>query len=461
MSDWSSMTRPFSILPEPFPENFSEEEMAVMLRAVKETINVKFAKDEDVPKTILIDLFGLPKTMKTTVTGRLEQVFKRNGLKGFCPPETAELEDVRNRLTSDPLLMQATHLNGVEAYLLHNAFHPRMHFVPLSRGLIDMLKWYEMDRRKGTYTDEFVQIMNKSVYELLKKDLVDSFIFCTCSVEAAMKREFEGSLTQERGSKMNEKSMAEELDIYQTVLDGVNRNVPGLPIFHVDTSSVSVKEMGMEIMRFILPTICRRFSVPVSRFMSYSSTLLEKQAKLSANFEEQLKLKGQPSREQLESQGWQFEGTLEQEDTYLDSTPGVGDLDGVFDKIQKIRKDNRGLKFMYKGPAEDRWLSHRRPLTFDINPEEAEKRCKLYPVILVLKKSRDCYELNHGRAGLFTIHVDTIEGLGDYTEIRVLGSSDQDHSQELMHLAAQLGFNISDIVEGSYLSMALEQKQPS
>lgn len=455
--DATSVVGSFNVLPEPFPVHFSEEEMALILKAVKETINSKFSKDEDVPKTILLDLFGLPKTMKTTVTPRIEQVAKRSGLKAFCPPETAEVEEVRDKLRSDPLLSQAIHLNGVEAYVLNCAYHPRMHLVILSRGLIDMLYWYEADRRKGTYTDEFCGVMSRAIYELLKKDLVDSFIFCTCSVEAAMKREYEGSLTQERGSKMNEKNIAEALDIYKTVLEGVNKNVPNLPIFHVDTSDMDVKEMGMEIMRFVLPTICRRFSIPVSNFMPYSPTLLEKQAKLSANFEEQFKFRGHPSRKKLERFGWRFEGTLEQEDIYLNSTPGVGDSDGVFDKIQRIRKDSRGLKFMYKGPAEDRWLSHRRPLTFDIDPQGAEKRCKLYPVILTLKKVRACYELNQDNA-LFTVHVDTIEGLGNFTEIRALGSSDCDHSKELMDLATQLGFNFSDVVEGSYLALALKNK---
>ena len=458
MNNLSTTGQVCNIMPEPYPEHFTEEEMALMLKAVKATINVKFAKDQDVPKTILLDLFGFPKTMKTTVTPRIEQVCRRNGLKAFCPPETAEVEEVRNVLTHDPLLSQATHLNGVEAYVLNCAYHPRMHLVILSRGLIDMLYWYERDRRKGTYTDEFCQIMNNGIYELLKKDLIDSFIFCTCSVEAAIKREYEGSLTQERGSNMNEKNIAEAFDVYKTVLDGVNRNVPGLPIFQVDTSNLNVKEMGMEIMRFILPTICRRFSVPVSRFLPYSPTLLEKQAKLSQNLEEQLKLKGHPLREKLESLGWQFEGTLEQEDIYLNSSSNPADANGVFDKIQRIRKDSRGFRFIYKGPAEDRWFSHRRPLTFDIDPEEAENRCKLYPVITTLKKIRDCYGLKNDNNKSFTIHVDRIEGLGNFTEIRAFASSDRDSSQDLMNIAAQLGFDIPDIVEGSYLSLALKNK---
>lgn len=458
MSDWSLVAKPFNVLPEPFPELFSEEEMSAILKAIRRTINVKFSKDEDVPKTILLDLFGFPKTMKTTVTPRIEQVAKRSGLKAFCPPETAEVEEVRSKLTSDPLLMQATHLNGVEAYILNCAYHPRLHLVILSRGLIDMLYWYEMDRRKGTYTDEFCDIMNNSIYRLLKKDLVDSFIFCTCSVETAIKREYEGSLTQERGSKMNEKSIAESYDIYQTVLDGVNKNVPGLPIFHVDTSDMDVKEMGMEIMRLILPTICRRFNVPSPEFMHLSPTLARKVVKHMLNFEEQLKLKGLPNEADLEALGWVLIGECEQEDTYLDPKPDNELSTDKFDEILRIRKDNKGLRYILKGPSQNNVLSYRSPLTFYINEERASEMMKWYRIITVIKKYRKYFQFGPStpNSHFFTLHVDKVEGLGYFTEIRGWGSSDNTHTDELFSLATQLGFNLSDLVEGSYLSLALK-----
>jgi predicted adenylyl cyclase CyaB len=446
------------VVSEPFPEVFSDEEASAILEAIKKKINIKFSKDEDVPKTILVDAFGTQNSGKTTITTKIEQVFRRHKFKAFCPPETAEIESVRNQLASDPMLSQAIHLNGVEEYLYNLAKHPRVHFAMISRGPIDMLYWYERDRRKGVYSDTYFQSIAGHIYEILKMDLVDAFLFFTCSVEAAMEREYLTALTQKRGSKMNEKDVAETLDIYKTVLDGVNKNVPGLPIFHINTSNLDVRAVGQEVLRFLLPTVCQRFSVPSSSFMPNSPTLMRKQARLSGVIERQLKLKGHPSKP---IRG-RSEGVLNQEDVYLNFSPGTGDTNYEFDEILRIRKDDLGLRFMYKGQARDSMLSHRHPLTYHINSEEAERISKLYPVILTINKVRECYELDRNSVDvtgpMLTLHVDTIEGLGIFTEIRARGASDMDYTEELLTIATELGFKLSDVVRGSYLSLALKNK---
>lgn len=449
-------------LPVPFPEVFRDEDVSSILNEIKNKINVRFSKDEDVPKTILVDTFGTQNSGKTTVTGKIEQLVRRHKFKAFCPPETAEIESVRNQLTSDPMISQAIHLNGVDDRVLNLSHHPRVHFAMISRGPIDMLYWYERDRRKGIYSDTFCQSISESIYNVLRMELVDCFLFFTCSVEAAMKREYNESeaLTQRRGSKMNEKEVAETIDIYNTVLGGVNKNVPGLPIFHIDTSNLSVREVGQQVLRFLLPTICQRFSVPSLGFMSGSRTLMRKSALHMRRFEEQLKLKGHPFREKLEAMGWVFEGKLEQEDIYLNYGSSDSDSDNQFGEVVRIRKDERGSRFVYKSQARDRMLSHRNPLTFNMGPEDEQRLMTLYPMILSLMKTREHYELHppvdSSDQHFFSLHVDAIEGLGPFTEIRALGSSEKTHTSELLALATQLGFSPSDIVEGSYLSLALK-----
>ena len=70
-------------------EAFTEQEISAILEAIKGTVNVRFAKDEPVPKTVLIDFFGTQKSMKTSVTGKIEQLLRRHKFKAYCPPETA------------------------------------------------------------------------------------------------------------------------------------------------------------------------------------------------------------------------------------------------------------------------------------------------------------------------------------------------------------------------------------
>src|SRR3989344_98087 len=288
-------------------EPFTEQEVSTILSAIFDTIDTPFKKSEAVPKTILIDFFGTQKAGKTKTTEKIEQVFRRHKFNAFCPPETAEIEEVRSKLSDNPVISQAIHLTGVQDYVLNLAQDPRFHIVSISRGLIDMLYWYEKGLRKGLYTETHVQMVRNQIYEFLKLDLVDAFFFFTCSVETAMKREYEDALTQKRGTKMNEKDVGETLDIYGAVIREVNKNIPGLPVCHIDTSDLSVKQVGEETLKFLLPVICSRFNVPEYRFMPHSLSLMRKQAGRSFYFEEQLKFAGHPTQKRLDKTGWGFE----------------------------------------------------------------------------------------------------------------------------------------------------------
>lgn len=432
---------------------FGEEETSAILDLIFRTINTKFAKDEPVPKTILVDFFGTQKSMKTTVTGKIEQLFRRHKFRAFCPPETAEIKSVRNQLTGNPVVDQAIHLTGVQDYVLNLAQDPRCHIAIISRGLIDMLYWYERGLRKGVFDASHVERIRSEIYELLGLNLVDAFFFFTCSVETAMRREYEGALTQRRGSKMNEKDVAETIGTYESVLSGVNANVPGLPVFHVDTSDMGVKQAGEEVLKFLLPTICARFNVPVSRVMPFAPSLIRRHASRSAHFEEQIKFVGHPDGLVVSGCGWNFVAEYRQDDIYLN--PNGEQAINPFDEIMRIRKDENAFKFMYKGAQGDRLLSHRFPCSFPIDGAEVEKIREAYKTVLVLKKMRRCFELaSHN----LTLHLDEVEGLGKFTEFRAQGSSMATHTETLLKLAGDLGFSLASMVEGNYLSLALSRK---
>jgi predicted adenylyl cyclase CyaB len=435
---------------------FSETETSAILELIFRTINVRFAKDEPVPKTILVDFFGTQKSMKTTVTGKIEQVFRRHKFRAFCPPETAEIKSVRNVLSDNPTVEQAKHLTGVQDYVLNLAQDPRNHIAIISRGLIDMLYWYEKGLQKGIYDASHVERVRNQVYELLGLNLVDAFFFFTCSVEVAMRREYEGALTQRRGSKMNEKDVAETMDIYNSVLRGVRENVSGIPVFHVDTSDMGVKEAGEEVLRFLLPTICVRFNVPVSQIMPFAPSLIRRHANQALHFEEQIKFMGHPDELKLCAFGskWNFVAEYWQEDTYLNSGDGEQTVDS-FGEIMRIRRDKNGFKFMYKGAQKDSLLSHRLPCSFPVDEAEVAKIQETYKTVLVLRKKRHCFEMADGH---FTLHIDEIEGLGKFTEFRAQGSSLATHTDALLKLAGNLGFSLDSVMEGNYLSLALSQK---
>ncbi len=435
---------------------FSEEETSSILELIFDTIDTPFRKSDPVSKTILTDLFGIQKSLKTTVTGKIEQIFRRHKFNAFCPPETAEIEEVRNKLTENPVVAQAIHLTGVQDYVLNLAQHPRAHIAIISRGLIDMLYWYEKGLRKGIYSSSHVESVRNKIYEFLRMDLVDAFFFFTCSVETAMRREYDGALTQRRGSKMNEKDVAEAVSLYNDVLCGVNENVPGLPIFHIDTSDMGVREAGEEVLKYLLPTVCARFNVPIQHILPHFPSLIRRHIACSPNFEEQIKFVDHPDELKLcvYDSKWNFVDEYWQEDTYLRPKGDEQTID-PFGETMRIRKDDRGFKFMYKGAQKDSLLSHRFPCSFSVDGAEVLKIQETYKTVLTLKKKRRCFETAGGH---FTLHMDDVEGLGKFTEFRARGSSAETHTEALLKLAGNLGFSLDSMVEGNYLSLALSRK---
>lgn len=435
---------------------FSEAETSAILELILETIDKPFRKSEPVPKTIFIDLFGTQKSMKTAVTGKIEQLFRRSKYKAFCPPETAEIEMIRNLLTNDPAIEQFKHLTGDYYYLANLSHHPRCHIAITSRGLKDMLYWYERGLRRGEFNASHVEVIKNSIYEILKMDLVDAFFFFTCSVETAMRREYDGALTQKRGSKMNEKEVAETIDIYESVLRGVRENVPGLPLFRIDTSDMDLRQAGQEVLKYLLPTICARFNVPVSHIIPFAPSLIRRYVSQIPYFEEQVKFIGHPDESKLNRFGWVFAAEYWQEDLYLNPKTD-GQAINPFDEIMRIRHDESGYKFMYKGAQEDSLLSHRIPCSFSIDETEVRKVPNTYKTILTLKKKRRCFEMANQN---LTLHLDDIEGLGKFTEIRARGSSEVTHTEQLLKLAGDLGFPLVSLVKGNYLSLALSRQTP-
>ena len=313
--------------------------------------------------------------------------------------------------------------------------------------------WYIKGERKNKISSKHAASAKEWIYQLLNLNYIDVSLFLTCSVEESIKREFGQSPTQKRGSNMNEKALTEALDIYETVIQELETNVPSMPIFRIDTSNLTVGEAALEALRYILPTLCVRYKVPDYSFMPYALSLVQKVAKSSAHFEEQLKLNGHPVNQKIWAANWSYERESIQTDTYLDPTP-----DGILNpkgEVLRLREEGDSYKFMYKEESRDSILSHRRPLTFAFEKSEAENILNTYDTIATIKKHRQHFRKNGSDGHFFTLHVDTLEGLGNFTEIRARGSQNKDHTKELLALAEELGFTTSYIIKGNYLSLAL------
>lgn len=453
-SSASAASRPFDLTT---IGPFTEEEMTAMARALLGKIDIPLISSGPAPKRPLINYFGLQKSYKTAVTIEAEKIFRRNKFKTYCPPESAEHEDIRDDSFEDQIIHQAKHLNVVTDQYLNQGANRNHHITQLSRNLPDMPYWYIKGERKGVMSPKHVASAKEWIYQLLERDLIDVSLFLTCSVEAAIRREFGQSPTQKRGSKMNEKDIAEAMDIYEIVLKELRANVPNMPIFRIDTSEMTVRQATEEALRYILPTLCIRYEVPDYTFMPYALSLVQKVANHSDYFEEQLKLSGHPDMEIIKNEGWTLMKESGQIDTYLNIKPNIP-LDPQ-KEIVRIRQEANVYKYMYKGESHDHLLSHRLPLTLTVEQGEAQKIIDSHKIVKVLSKHRLNFKKNGsmGDGHFFTLHIDIINELGNFTEIRARGTQEKDHTGELLSLAEELGFGTGSIVSGNYLSLTLNR----
>lgn len=434
---------------------FTEDEMTAMAKAILKKIDVDIKSSGPAPKRPFIDCFGTQKAYKTAVTVEMEKFFRRNGYKTYCPPESAEHEDIRADAIDNPIIFQAKHLTVVMDQYLNLIKNRDYHLSTVSRNLNDMPYWYEKGLRKGIYSQRHADSAKEWIYELLRQGGTDVALFFTCSIDTAMKREYGQSVTQKRGSKMNEKDVAEGLDIYEKTLRELKLNVPDLPTFRIDTSDMTVKEATEEALKFILPTICIRYGVPDYSFMPYALSLVQKRAQHSTHFEEQLKLYGHPKVEAILKAGWKLMKESNQKDFYLN--PDTRTKINPLGEIVRLRKEDEEYKFMYKGASKDNLLSHRHPYSFTVDKKEADNILNSHELINTLDKHRLNYKKDgsSGDGHFFTLHVDSVNELGNFTEIRAKGTQENHHTKELLALAEELGFRTTSIVNGNYLSLSL------
>jgi hypothetical protein len=243
-------------------ETLTEEQAMSMAVALRTAIDQPRRKSEPATKTILIDFFGIPNAGKTRATENVERFFRRAGYNVMCPPETAEIGPVRNRSSELSTIFQMRHVAGVTDWMLNLSYNRDFHMAIVSRGLIDMLYWYERGREKKLFDETHISAMQGWIFEQLRLDLVDAFFYFIVDPSVALQREYEQSVTRRPGSNMNEESLHRAQRLYECVLSDIQLKMPWLPIFTIDTTHRTVQQTGQQVIELLLPHLLNRFFVP-------------------------------------------------------------------------------------------------------------------------------------------------------------------------------------------------------
>lgn len=127
------------------------------------------------------------------------------------------------------------------------------------------------------------------------------------------------------------------------------------------------------------------------------------------------------------------------------------------DEAFRLRVDNEGASFTYKGPKLDSKTKSREELKLDIvNPEGAFQLLKKLGFYVAgnVSKTRRIFQL-----GEFIISLDKVDGVGSFIEIEVQAERHEleGKRKKIFELAKEFGFKEDDSIRKSYLEMVLEK----
>jgi thymidylate kinase len=185
----------------------------------------------------IIELFGLPRTGKTTTARALCKYYSDKGIKVHLIQERASVCPVKNKLS--PLFNLWTMAAYLKEYI--EATENNCSLVISDRGLIDALIWINSFNESNKYQEELQLVSSLLDFELIKKNILLS-VFFYADIGTVLEREY-GKLAKNRvGRVINNKVLNNYLESSKLVC-----NKLPIPIKEIDTSQISLSET-LEIM---------------------------------------------------------------------------------------------------------------------------------------------------------------------------------------------------------------------
>ena len=162
--------------------------------------------------------------------------------------------------------------------------------------------------------------------------------------------------------------------------------------------------------------------------------------------------------EVLCSMGFRKAARFRQRDTYFDNEAGEIRGGGKALRIRETEDLMKGVvtaELNFKGPRMDQVSMTRQELETEVGQAETGRRILaalgFSPVLPEVVKERTEY-----RREEITAALDRVEGLGDFLELEILADEETENGkvlQKLEELLGELGYQMSDTVTRSYLSM--------
>ena len=162
------------------------------------------------PRPFMLELFGTPKSGKSTMKEMLRHFFRRQGWKVSAPTEGAEVVEL-------PRVEPAYNFQTAE-YALGEArkrfFDRSFHLVIFDRAIYDGVMRMEYYRSKGVISPEQQRLIEGYYLLPWNAEMFDMHVCLVASPEVAIKRELARALSKKHGETMNPQTLTGLLDAH-------------------------------------------------------------------------------------------------------------------------------------------------------------------------------------------------------------------------------------------------------
>jgi hypothetical protein len=211
------------------------------------------------PRPFTIELFGTPKSGKTTMKEMLKHFFKRNGWLPITPIEGAEAVTWPKRLEPDYNFQTGEYAMTLARELAYGPGHQTFHVAIFDRALYDVVVRMEYYLANGVITPDQRAAIEGYFRMPQNQALFDCHICLVASPEVAMQREVARVLTKKDGETMNRRVLQGLLDAHQAMWERLRCAQDPRFAWH-DSSSETEVETGQAILAHVLSAFERRLA---------------------------------------------------------------------------------------------------------------------------------------------------------------------------------------------------------
>lgn len=204
-------------------------------------------------RPFMLELFGTPKSGKSTMKEMLKHFFRRNGWKVTTPTEGAEVVELPR--AEPEYNFQTTEYALGEAR--ERFYNRRFHLGIFDRAIYDGVTRMEYYREKGIISLEQQRLIEGYYLLPWNAGMFDMHICLVASPEVAIQRELTRSLSQKHGETMNPQTLAGLLAAHERMWERLDCDHNPAMAWH-DSSLETERETAEAILEAVFTAFTAR-----------------------------------------------------------------------------------------------------------------------------------------------------------------------------------------------------------